>query len=329
MFVMCQSDGALPPTETEFGRESPQPEPTVEETVKPEPHTQPSDVGGGDTGLPSPCEGGEVRGGEEPGEGVASPAHTAPASPAPASESEVAGQPPGSEDPLEPPQQAVVPVGLGQEDGVGQQASPAGSLQSPAHSGPLNLHQSPAHPDPSPPHSFHRPPAYPGAGGPPGYPQYPPPYNHHYFNNANNNYNGQTSFMSGHGFPPYSGPEPGRPPAMPEQHEIYMNQSRAHESASHHSSHIKPEFGQHPGLGGHHPMFPRLPGHHADPYSFGNSDDELCSPGPRPAPAFPLGFSGMPMPLLAPKVKKPRKPRKPRSPKPPELSSQASQDSRR
>ena len=80
MFVMCQSDGALPPTETEFGRESPQPEPTVEETVKPEPHTQPSDVGGGDTGLPSPCEGGEVRGGEEAGEGVASPAHTAPAS---------------------------------------------------------------------------------------------------------------------------------------------------------------------------------------------------------------------------------------------------------
>ena len=129
--------------------------------------------------------------------------------------------------------------------------------------------------------------------------------------------------MSGHGFPHNFSSDRG----MAEQHEIYMNQSRAHES--HHSSHIKPDFG-HPGLGGLPNQFPRMGGPGQDPYSFANSDDEMCSPNRGSAPFTAMGFSNMPMPLIAPKPKKPRKPRKPRSPKPDGiLSMQMKEDSRR
>ena len=201
------------------------------------------------------------------------------------------------------------------------QMSPANMHQSPAYSGPLNLHQSPAHPGPSPtlsdhsPHPFQRPsPYHPPSESGPHNPhlqysmssQYPSAYNHHYFNNANNNYNGQHGFMPGHGFPPsFGGGEAGhRSAAMAEQHDMYPHQPRAHES--HHSSHLG-----HPGLG-------QFPGRQGDPYSFGGaSDDDGCSPNRMPGPPFnPMGFHGMPMPLIAPKPKKPRKPRKPKSPRP-------------
>ena len=92
-------------------------------------------------------------------------------------------------------------------------------------------------------------------------------------------------------------------------HDMYMNQSRMHDP---HSPSLKPEFGHHPGLlsglGTHHSS-PRQ-----DPYSYSNSDEDGCSPNRTAAP-FSMGFSSMPMPLIAPKAKKPRKPRKPRSPK--------------
>jgi len=91
-------------------------------------------------------------------------------------------------------------------------------------------------------------------------------------------------------------------------------------------AHIKPEFG-HPGLGGLPNQFPRMGGQ--DPYSFANSDDEMCSPNRGSGPFPAMGFSNMPMPLIAPKPKKPRKPRKPRSPKPDGiLSMQMKEDSR-
>ena len=206
------------------------------------------------------------------------------------------------------------------------QMSPANMHQSPAYSGPLNLHQSPAHPGPSPtlsehsPHPFQRPsPYHPPPDSGPHNPhlqysmssQYPAAaaYNHHYFNNANNNYNGQHGFMSSpHGFPPNFGASEGsgghRPPSMAE-HEMYPHQSRAHDS--HHSSHLgHPALGQFPGRQG------------PDPYSFsGASDEDGCSPNRGGGPPFnPMGFHGMPMPLIAPKAKKPRKPRKPKSPRP-------------
>ena len=206
------------------------------------------------------------------------------------------------------------------------QMSPANMHQSPAYSGPLNLHQSPAHPGPSPtlsehsPHPFQRPsPYHPPPDSGPHNPhlqysmssQYPAAaaYNHHYFNNANNNYNGQHGFMSSpHGFPPNFGASEGsaghRPPSMAE-HEMYPHQPRAHDS--HHSSHLG------------HPALSQFPGRQGpDPYSFsGASDEDGCSPNRGGAPPFnPMGFHGMPMPLIAPKAKKPRKPRKPKSPRP-------------
>ena len=208
------------------------------------------------------------------------------------------------EDSYEPPQQAVR-VGREEE---------AENL----HMSPLNLHQSPTH----------RPPAYQPAvessQGPPGYSSVASPYpayNQHYFNNANNNYNGQTvaSFM---------------PPGWTaEQHEMYIGRGVGppppHDSlhSSHHLTH--PAGLSHLGLN----QFGRMGGHpHShgqDPYNFPNSDEELCSPGRTSGP-LTMGFSGMPMPLIAPKAQKPRKPRKPRSPKQEEiLSMQMKEDSRR
>ena len=218
--------------------------------------------------------------------------------PAPAHE-EVAGESGAEEEEeeesFEPPQQAVR---VGREEEVV----------------PLNLHQSPAHqPGPSPTHRptpYH--PTIESSQGPPGY---YPPYNHpHYFNSGNNNYNGQ--------------PGPFMPPGWAaEQHEMYIGRSQPppppHDS--HHSSHLS-----HPGLG-HLGLnqFGRLP-HGQDPYNFPNSDEELCSPGRPGPPPLNMGFSGIPMPLIAPKAQKPRKPRKPRSPKQEGLlSMQMKEDSRR
>ena len=180
---------------------------------------------------------------------------------------------------------------------------------------PLNLHQSPGSDtgDPcDPPHPFHRPASYhPGLDS--GYPGVYPAYNHHYFNNANNNYN--NSSFPGPGFPP---------PGGPDGHEMYM--AAAAGRAAHldsHSSHLP-----HPGLA-HLGHFSRMAGAAADPYSFPTSDEEMCSPT-RGANPLSMGFSGMPMPLIAPKAQKPRKPRKPKSPKPDGiLSMQMKEDSRR
>lgn len=96
---------------------------------------------------------------------------------------------------------------------------------------------------------------------------------------------------------------------------------------SHHPSHGLP------GLGALQQHFSRTAAAAAgqpDPYNFPNSDDEMVSPG-RGSNPLQMGFSGMPMPLIAPKAQKPRKPRKPKSPKPEAvglLSMQMKEDSR-
>ena len=210
--------------------------------------------------------------------------------PAPAHEEAEQEEQEEQEESFEPPQQAV-------------------RVCREEEAGPLNLHQSPPTHRPTP--SYH--PTIESSHGPPGY---YPPYNQHYFNNANNNYNGQTSFM---------------PPGWSaEQHEMYIGRAPPppppHDS--HHSSHLAHPGLSHLGL----QQFGRMAAlPHGDPYNFPNSDEELCSPG-RPGGQAPLnmGFSGIPMPLIAPKAQKPRKPRKPRSPKQEGLlSMQMKEDSRR
>ena len=217
---------------------------------------------------------------------------------------------------------------------------------------PQNLHQSPVRAGLSPAHSdgppmpYHRPPSssYHPAVSQEHLPPEPEPahnhqpqhlhnlqysigsqypgYNHNYFNNANS-YNGQSSVSygnispthQGQGFPPHF---PGEMRGLPDHpHNMYMNQNRAHQQhESHHSSHIKSEFG-HPLAGMPNHQHPR--GISQDPYSF--SDEDMCSPpNGRPPPFGNMGYSNIPMPLIAPKPKKPRKPRKPKEPKPDEAS---------
>ena len=234
----------------------------------------------------------------------------------PGPESPAEGQPDPDTD-LEPPQRTVrqQPPDTESEQPQNLHLSPEAEAGA-EH--PLNLHQSPTSEPPDhcsdPPHPFHRPASYhPGLDS--GYPGVYPAYNHHYFNNANNNYN--NSSFPGPGFPP-----PG--PGGPDGHEMYM--AAAAGRAAHldsHSSHLP-----HPGLA-HLGHFSRMAGAAADPYSFPTSDDEMCSPT-RGANPLSMGFSGMPMPLIAPKAQKPRKPRKPKSPKPDGiLSMQMKEDSRR
>ena len=190
---------------------------------------------------------------------------------------------------------------------------------SPAH--PLNLtHQSPTHSD-TPPHPFHRPTTYHPAleqyNSSASYHQ----YNHHYFNNANNNYSGQPASSFLPGFPHNFSSD-----TRSEQHEMYGGGVRS-QLEPHHSSHLSQ-------LGHLASPFSRMTGAPPgqDPYNFPNSDDEMCSPT-RGSNHLSMGFAGMPgMPLLAaPKAQKPRKPRKPRSPKPENnsLPMQIKEDSRR
>ena len=235
----------------------------------------------------------------------------------PGPESPAEGQPDQATD-LEPPQRTVRQLDESEPPEQPQNLHLSPEAEAGAEH-PLNLHQSPTsepadHCDP--PHPFHRPASYhPGLDS--GYPGVYPAYNHHYFNNANNNYN--NSSFPGPGFPP-----PG--PGGPDGHEMYM--AAAAGRAAHldsHSSHLP-----HPGLAhlqaSH---FSRMAGGAADPYSFPTSDEEMCPPS-RGANPLSMGFSGMPMPLIAPKAQKPRKPRKPKSPKPDGiLSMQMKEDSRR
>ena len=212
--------------------------------------------------------------------------------------------------------------GKGQGESVVEEQgeSPHNQHDSPAH--PLNLHQSPTHD--TPPHPFHRPtptqsyhphPSLDTAG------HFSSPYssyNHHYFSNANSpaGYNGQL-----HGFAAHNNS------FTAEQHEMYMAAAGRAALESHHSSHGLP------GLGALQQHFSRTAAAAAgqpDPYNFPNSDDEMVSPG-RGSNPLQMGFSGMPMPLIAPKAQKPRKPRKPKSPKPDAvglLSMQMKEDSR-
>ena len=205
----------------------------------------------------------------------------------------------------EPPQHAVR---------FGEQQQPENlHVSPPGHvTQPLNLAHSPAHSatPPHPPYPPHRPafPPHPEhySYGPP-----PPGYPGHYFNNASSSYPGPGQP------PPYSGPGPGFPgPGAEAGHDMYRQHLDPHHSS--HLAHLPPHLGH----------FPR-----PDPYSFPTSDEELVSPPGRGPNPLSMGFSGMPMPLIAPKAQKPRKPRKPRSPKQPQdgtiLSMQIKEDSRR
>ena len=178
--------------------------------------------------------------------------------------------------------------------------SPPDQGQSPGDSPtahPLNLHQSPEHSD-TPTHPFHRPTPtntgsyHPGIESAAHFSSAYQSYNHHYFSNANNNYNNQFS---------------GFPHTVHEQHEMYMA-AAGRALDPHHPGHGLA------GLGALSSHFSR-PSPGQDPYNFPNSDDEHCSPT-RGSNPLQMGFSGMPMPLIAPKAQKPRKPRKPKSPKP-------------
>ena len=203
----------------------------------------------------------------------------------------------------EPPQHAVR---------FGEQQQPENlHVSPPGHvTQPLNLAHSPAHSatPPHPPYPPHRPAFQPHpehySYGPP-----PPGYPGHYFNNASSSYPGPGQP------PPYSGPGPGFPGAEA-GHDMYRQHLDPHHSS--HLAHLPPHLGH----------FPR-----PDPYSFPTSDEELVSPPGRGPNPLTMGFSGMPMPLIAPKAQKPRKPRKPRSPKQPQdgtiLSMQIKEDSRR